>query len=246
MTNYLTKENPEFIMTQLKEQADTFRLNWHNMTEKFNGLGRTQERMLGMLEKLTTKVENIEKDHSQLTLNTYQSFCVAFGLLSDNKNILESNKDILIIHNNILERMDKDSSLGIIREDVDKIGYELEELKKDYREDMTTFLKRTEDYRELMKAKMSEVRDDLYDVKKREKKRMREERDIDEGREIYTKRELKEMEKNDDVCDLTESDEPSMMENYMGAVDSARRIIEETDRVPKRRANKKESIPFPI
>ncbi len=228
MTNYLTKENPEYIMTQLKEQENMFRCRDLAITEKINGLGRTQERIIGVLEKIASKVENIERDHNQLTLHTYQSFCVAFGLLTDNKNTLE--------------KIDKDCSLGVIREDVDRIGYDLTELKKDYKEDMTEFFKRTEAYRELMKAKRSEERDELYVVKKREKKRMREERDLDEGREIYTKRELKEMEKNGDVCDLTE---PSMMENYMGAVDSAMRIIEETDRVPKRRT-KKESIPFPI
>ena len=65
--------------------------------EKIDGIGRTMNRVVTILEKLTDKFDNlntrvkaIEVDHNKLTHNSYESFKITAGMLKD---LLDSQED---------------------------------------------------------------------------------------------------------------------------------------------------------
>lgn len=68
--------------------------------EKIDGIGRTMDRVVTILEKLTDKIDNInarvkaiESDHNKLTHNSYESFKITSGMLKDLLETQENTRE---------------------------------------------------------------------------------------------------------------------------------------------------------
>jgi len=186
--------------------------------EKIDANGRTLNRVVTLLEKLTDKFENmhtrvkaIESDHNKLTHNSYDSFKITAGMLSEIKESQEYTREFML-----------DAKKKRKREDDDDVSP----------------YKWNQEYKEKCIWMLNSVEDHYPDVYKK-------------VLESFEKRQAKNkwnLSVHNDVYDLTESneEEPSMLENYMGAVSRAKRAmdsVETNEGLPERKRAYVQTVP---